>query len=589
MPVPSPAPYRDKKSASQYLADYLPAVLLAFLMIGLTYQAGFYDDDAVISIWHQEMTRSGESLWSYCLRDFLNFIHFQGRFPLVFSFGLLPALIWIGDSVELYRAYFALIYLASFLVSQYGLAKLFGGHRPATVVLVCFVAGVQLQNYHDPYTSYFGYLPVLAAFIIGALASFDRLLDSRTSQSSNRKLLAFHLFWVTAAMLTWEIAIVIAAATAVQVLVSVRSWREKIRWLLVPCSWGAFFVVINLLLKRGSTNTGTLVEVSSPAKILQAYAVQLSSTVPFAAGDAYCPSIRQAFPKLGVESLLGTLLISFLLFKLIRTNREHHAPQSARPLRVSILLLTSLCLLFIPPFLPALTAKYQNELHYGTGYLQRYIQNLGLAMAVGVVLLWLSAKRRLVPALGTWAIGIGIATTFLLHNARNVEVIETRNAYWRAPRELAAAALQASGSPQGVIGIIVDRNYLQRWETVDFSQRHLGTPAPFKLHQEYVSGPDDRHWLMLGYTRFASKTTPAFAYVGTVAGPEYSTNNTLAVLRPLHLAINLLLEYAIQAPDGHVEQRTVPVLPVQSGQSVVFTLSEPQPIQRGSVRLVIKL
>ena len=94
----------------------------------------------------------------------------------MFSFGLLPVLLVVGDDLLLYRAYFTTVYVLSFLVMQYGLSRLFRSASLASLVLATFVANIQLQNYHDCYTSYFAYLLVATAMIIGAMASFDRLL-----------------------------------------------------------------------------------------------------------------------------------------------------------------------------------------------------------------------------------------------------------------------------------------------------------------------------------------------------------------------------------------------------------------------------
>lgn len=573
---------KPNRYGSSLPGDYLPAVLLAAVMIGLTWHAGFYDDDSVISLWREQMLQAQVSLWHYCWSNFTGFIHFQGRFPLVFSLGILPILIGIGDHLAWYRLYFAAAYLLSFLLMQRGLARIFNSHLLASLVLAVFVAGVQLQNYHDSYTSYFAYLPLLAAFIIGGLASYDRLVEAvGGAQPIWGRHLWIHLGWVLAAMLTWEIAIVLAAGTAIHALVSRVPGRRKLALAAVPVIWGLVFVGINLVLKQHSTNAGTTISMSSLPAIGHAYIVQLAGTLPLAVGSAGCPSVWHSLPPLVPAAGFAGLIVMFVLWRALRVDP---APTDCR--RLLIAFCYGACCVLVPPALTAVTAKYQRELAYGMAYLQLFIQNLGLAMMLAATLASLVAPK---PWMRLARIGFGAATVAVLalHFSRNVRVIAYRNAFWLAPRQLAANALESMPDGAAAKSIVVTRDYLMRWENVDFSRRHLGRAVPFVPAGTYRQQPIPPRTLVLAYSRYVPRDAPGVACAGWLSAGSCTTGNVLVVTRPPGGAPAWSLEYEVEAPPAPAALRSRQIPPADD-PSPYDVITEPARILRGSVRLVVK-
>lgn len=570
------------------LVIYGPAVLLAALMIGQIWPAGFYDDDSVISLWQQQLGMWGHSLWGYCYDNFVVFLKFQGRFPLVFSFGLLPALLEIGDHLTAYRIYYGAIYLVSFLLIQSGLTRLLCSHIRATLVLLLFVSCAQFQNYHDSFTSYFAYLPLLTGFLIQAIASFDRLLDHvGETESIPTWGLVRHLVWVALAMLTWEVAIVIAVVTVGQTLLAPTALQRKWKLLLVPVAWGALFIVLNLALKQGSVNTGTVVQVSSLQSILHAYFVQLASTIPVFVGDAFTPSVWQHLPTITSSAIIGAVAITGLLMWLSRAANAEHQSLPIRKWIVS--LLAGLCLIAVPPALTAITAKYQGELKWGMGYLQLHVQTFGLALILGTALIWLRGhgnKTRTV----LYGLGCGlIIGLFTCNVSRNSAVVEFRNAFWKAPREITALALQQWDRSTALNNIMVERDYLQRWETPEFTFRNTGEIIP--LHPRNVPAPDyaAADWFLLASPNYQPGNQSAYAYLGRLLNADCTVDNTFVVRRPPHGAPPVWLEYLVLSESGHFESYSQLVPANESGQSGPLILREPRQIKRGTLKLSVRI
>ncbi len=561
------------------ISDYGPAIGLALLLASLCWDAGFFDDDSVISLWG-EQAEQHSSLWSYCWKDFVNFIKFQGRFVPVFSFGILPILIRIGDDILLYRLYFSAVYVVAFILLQHGLGSLFRSAAAATLTLTVFVANIQLQNYHDSYTSYFGYLPIATAFIISAVASYNVILASAVSgKRVPLRLWGTHIAWVLVAISTWELAIVIAALTLLQAATLDLPWRRRGYFAVFPLAWGSLFAVINLVLKQHSTNTGTVVAISSPAGMFQAYWVQLVGTFPFSLQD---PATFQdtGWPSLKVAALVGTLFCGFLLDRTIRRMRADTRNSSRILLSLG---LQAVCLMVVPPALTAITAKYQAELKPGMAYLQVYIQNLGFS--IGVITIIVAARRWLIEhRVGFLLVGL-VTLTFVIHWNRNRAIIEYRNSFWHGPRELTAEALQALHLSEEAQGIMIDRTYLQRWENPDFAGRLLGRPLPFETGSQLAA---DFSRLYVNYTGCVPMGGAGFAHAGIILSGRVSPReNVIVVTRPPARAAASRLEYAVIEGDADLKVRTVDIPSSASFTRQLFTIREPDAIKPGTVRLVL--
>lgn len=585
--APLPPPVHTRFDA----AGYASALILAFLVASLTWNAGFYDDDSVISLWRQQAEQSG--FLKFCWINFRDFITYQGRFVPVFSFGLLPLLLSIGDDLTAYRTYFAAIYLVAFVIMQGGLRRLLRSSAAATVVLAAFVANIQLQNYHDSYTSYFAYLPFATALVIGAMASFARMLDAAEAQGRiPTGAVIVHLCWVLAAISTWEVGVVIAATTAVHALLARAAWRQRILYLAIPVTWGALFILANLMLKRASTNTGTVVSVSSVEGIGHAYWVQLVGGMPFALGDAACPAVFSGSPPMWVGTALAAVVFATVL---LRTRHQSDSRPSDWMLPASVAA-QGACLIFAPPALTAITAKYQAELQPGMAYLQVYVQNVGLAMILGTGFLLIpfrggSGRLRLPFAI----VIIALLTVFIFHSNRNHAVIELRNAFWTEPRKLTATAISNFRTDPSLIGtVLMDRPYLQRWENPDFARRLLGQPLPFTTRSTATLGSPGTNFLYVNYTAPVAPGAPGFAHAGRIdsSTPNTTTlaptDNVIVVTRPAPHMSSLLLEYTTAVAGTDAQSQSVSVPARTDEDERYFSLKVPEPVQSGSVRIIVR-
>ena len=332
--------------------------------------------------------------------------------------------------------------------------------------------------------------------------------------------------------------------------------------------------------------------VSSLAGIGHAYWVQLLGTLPFSLGDAANPSVSSQFPTITSGAAIAALAFSLIV---LRSQCLSQTVSSEGIGRIpGSLTAQSICLMFIPPALTAITAKYQTELQPGMAYLQVYVQSLGFADAVGAGLLYVRNAHRQLRSL-TWAILlISLVATFVLHSSRNLSVIDHRNAYWRTPRELTASAMSGFRESSGLTSILVDRPYLQRWENPDFAARTLGEPLPFTIRSTAAVAAAGADRLYINYTSAVGIGAPGFAHVGRVDSSVPAASNTpprdniIVVVRPAPHTPPLLLEYFTVPPNSKRELHAIPVPAASPKENRYVVLKELDPIEIGSVRVIVR-
>lgn len=547
-------------------------------MIALTWDAGFFDDDSVISLWRHQADEKGSWI-AYCTQNFTNFITYQGRIVPVFSFVILPLLLLIGDDITAYRIYFSVIYIVSFVLTYHGLRRALRNDRLAAWILIVFVANIQLQNYHDAYTSYFAYLPLATALIVCAVASFAALLPQDHGARPVPPWQAVrYLGWVAAAVLTWELAIVIAALNVVQLAVARADLKAKFRLLALPSFWAVGLVVANLILKHGSINTGTQLAVLSPAKIWDSYRVQFTGAFPLALHDPMAGMARLIERPSSTWLLFVGVFLAVIVFVVLAPKGT--SDDSRTPAFTGLGL--GLCLLVVPPALTAITPKYQNELRSGMAYLQVYAQSLGFALSVVGLWSWLSRSIRYAGALTGFA-AASLVAIFGLHLSRNLGVVQIRNAYWQNPRDTAATLLAACRNSPRPGQIVVVREYLQRWENRDFSAQYLGKPADFKALPLASLGQAESDRLIIDYAQYLPPGRASIAYAGNLVGrttPAMLADPVILVVGELAQSSGLMIEYGTVTAVVRV-----PVTPDQStGKRIIVRPA--RPILAGSVRLI---
>lgn len=110
--------------------------------------------------------------------------------------------------------------------------------------------------------------------------------------------------------------------------------------------------------------------------IIKTYIIQTFSSLPLIylyKQKLILPNILSQIKIHGVYLFTFLFVISFTLFQTLKTK----SVQSKKDLYMPILL--GLTLWLFPPIFISISAKYQNELYLGRGYIPLYIQNFGLA------------------------------------------------------------------------------------------------------------------------------------------------------------------------------------------------------------------
>lgn len=299
--------------------------------------------------------------------------------------------------------------------------------RIAAVLLVCMMSA-NYPVYHDPYLSYHLVMPLITLCFFGAAAWFGRHLETGMAWQG---VVALGLYLLT--LLTYEIAYPLILVFIVQLLwLRPRRLQTWLSLLLLGTTMAGFQIWLRMQAKQFAYEGNSMnLELWT---VIRTFVIQAFSSIPFAqqfggllgriTGSSSAGPVDSLLVLGGLATLIA--LVTWLGVRFLKLRTRENA-----------LLVIGLIVWLAPALVISISAKYQTELRWGVGYIPRFLQNFGLALAtIGLAGRWLGSRAGIAA----------LSALVLMVFALNVRTIRSLN------RESAAARL--------LFNVVADRGFV---------------------------------------------------------------------------------------------------------------------------------
>lgn len=391
---------------------------------------GFWGDDALNSQIRFFMERMHGNIWDFSFRVFQYWLIVEGRimavcfynYPLYYLFSDLQILRLIQCATVLLN-----IALFSYILYYLGLKR-------NTILLwaILFVGLFQISDALDPTAAFAFHYQVRALELFAPLI----FLLKWSKHLKTKYLIYAMIFWFWS-MLFYEINAIFLAICVVFILKKSQNQERKItvQNLLIVTLPIVAYGLLNYYVRSQATNANY--QGSSFGEIslfLPAYVKQLYSAFPLT--FFFSQSNKAGFFDLltiGLHSPLAWAIFIFgaIIFCIIT---PHVIKNELGSLVGKFeILVISLSMLLLPPILPAISARYQQEVGWGHATLPVYYQYVGAAMLI----LWILSRINLDSQVIRLMLALTIGLYLSLNTMMNTQTANRADAeYYRGPREL---------------------------------------------------------------------------------------------------------------------------------------------------------
>lgn len=445
---------------SERFANFLT---FAFILISLipVLDSGFYWDDAFFSVQLPVLRMEGASIltrtWDeialYVLRGRINpFATFQ----FIFFYFLTDA--------RVYKTFLILLTVLS-CVSFWLLAKkLYGTARLTKLILLALPLCFQLRIYHDPLVSYYGLMQMLAIEFCWALSLFLTYLREGRKGALIGSAALFMIGLLTYEMFYPLLAVLILAAWHER-----KSFRGALKASAVHIAAALLLLGLTVALRLAAADSapaysGTALSLDL-MKFFSAWLGQMSAAFPFSYRLSAPESAilnRLVLPREIFKTTFSTFIAGIewvdiialiILFVVLSDLRRFIDAKKIKPFH----LIFGFALLGASSLVIALSAKYQEEICAGVGYLPVFFGYFAAAWLIFIAVVWLypTLKTRLgqtAPFLLVYSV---FAILFCMNQQSNRAVVRVLNEEFLFPRKAAESALQA-----GILDPISDNDLL---------------------------------------------------------------------------------------------------------------------------------
>lgn len=457
-------------------------VFILFLRLQAIWPIGFYQDDAVMSLWKTEGQLSGKSVFGKSHEFFTNLMKYQGRFKPVVCYVVLPVHIAMEDNRVLYRCAQAVAQLIGLGAFAFLCLRLSRSHWYWGLGLLLFASFYEIRDYHDAAYSLFATCPLVV--LLGSLSCYFALRCSERPEPMSNGYLWLAVLFSSAALCTMELALPFCGAATLFMLAGNSPWRSRLGRAFITGMPIVLFNGIDAYLRGKSIYSGTQMGSLSPAVLGHTYFGQVISAFPLSY-FYYDPQHLFSSSWLWTADKLSAVAGGAAAAAAFYAGSAHLRRPSGWLLPV-----LGVLLLLLPSAMISVSLKYQRETSPGMGYLQTVFSYLGSSILT--LLLVAAVADKLRPARGTFigfrvvaSLGLGMimALTLLCSN----RVAQSVNSLWRFPREMSEVWLRATRPAPGTQEIfIMDNDWLARWEIPAHLFLNRGSIGTYYTRREYA-------------------------------------------------------------------------------------------------------
>ena len=418
-------------------------------------KTGFISDDAYNSQIRGRLIQDNITLFTRTFDEALGWVTGAGRFfPLSFYH---YALYNVTQNFVLVKLITLTIVLVG-VILFYAFVKNETNSR-----YVGLLAGItvpiffQFRLWHDPILAFTALIPIIFAYMMGALVLFQKYLDNKKNY-----LLYLAAFLYLLSLLTYEVVYPFGILFTILAFSRSKDFKQsiKISWPFIFLS--VFFVALMVLLRMyflphniihnaQSTYPGAQLH-TDLGGVIQAFKVQIFATLPLSYYFSKKVFLQLLYYKTDLIAVAAFYITTcFLIIKLAKEK------VLANP---GTLVICGILLLFLPSLEIALSG-HQSELiqiGYGFGYIPVYFQYFGLCLICVAALIHICSnlppKFVMIFALTISAL---LSTVATINLGLNRAVALETNKFYKYPRQLLESALKA-----GIVDDIKENSLILR-------------------------------------------------------------------------------------------------------------------------------
>lgn len=370
---------KNKNSLAQPII--LLTVLLLFLLIPYTKNGFWFDDTLNSQVWGL-LHRFNTTLPDFSMKITMSWLQGSGRLLLgwinTYSF------FYIFTDVRLLRItdiLFVFAHVATFVIL---LRTLQASTNFIAIFLATLFGLFQIRDYHDPIGAYSTFYQTL-----GIQLTLGLIFLIKWKKTLLNKYLCYSSIIIFWSLLYYEINLIYYPIAFTIIATSPQETRTRLKSLIIIFVPLIVFLGIELYIKHIAKTSYAGSSFGALNKILPTYSKQLLSTLP---GSYY---FIRGIKEYDIANVFHNVLHSPIALSIIflagfsfYSFWKMAEKESCKAIRTEAYLCAGALLLF-PPCLVALSARYQDELQWGLGYLPVYYQYFGLALLSTAATIWL--------------------------------------------------------------------------------------------------------------------------------------------------------------------------------------------------------
>lgn len=450
----------DKK-----LSLYTLAVLFSLTIASYPlWQAGFYSDDALNSNLNGLLTVYNESLLHFIYMH-INYWLSAGRFFPVTITALYSLWFYCYD-LTIYRVVHWVLLMVCLMVFSKFIYRITRQVKISLLFLVIIPLFWSVTSGSCGLTGFSPLLPLITLLITSSLFFFKGYLQDGKQKDYLLSIISYLL-----ALLSYEASVTILCAITVLSLKYIRTFKRVIS-ILSPFILLTFIYIIFTYAYSLQKYEG--VKVGEFNLVWTTYLKQLFNTLPLTHYFFFIRthfSLAHLYHKSLLLILAGILfcITSLLVYLLANLHLKRNEKVDCLAIGLSYLL--------IPPSLIALSAKYQQEIFFGSGHMLVFIQQMGLALVLIVLVAILADYFH--NKLTVWKgfriilgviVGSIISFAFIINNF----TVHQFNLQMKFPRLLFESSLK-KGLLDGVANTsLIVTNQLNAWDSKPFIAQTTG-------------------------------------------------------------------------------------------------------------------
>ncbi len=449
-----------KFSANRGLSSrFIKILVLAYLLLSLhpVLRSGFYWDDAFFSVQIPALRLNHISIWRQTWDEIVHYVS-RGRINPFATFQFLS--FYLLTDERMYKAFLILLTAASSWSFWIMIRTIFNDDRRSLLLLLLLPLCFQLRLYHDPLTSYYGLMQMLLLEFCSSMTLF--ILGLREGRKSFQ---IWSIVLFTVGLLSYEMFYPLAALFPLAAWYERGNLRDAIRAAGAHILAAVVLFALSFGLRLNAAGSGvaayngTAIS-SDPGKFLSAWWNQMMSAVPFnyRLSEAELKITgRLVFPREIFNTTFSTFLgsvewcdilglaIFFIVFSESRPTLAKFKPSQVNRRRLLFGFLFAAALLASSSVVIALSAKYQEELIPGIGYLPVYFGYFAVALILGllVVLIYPLLAKLTNADTAFLLVFAFFAVVYAMNRQADRAVVRVMNEGFHYPRQAAEAALRA--------------------------------------------------------------------------------------------------------------------------------------------------